>query len=135
MLSGDSQHRFHAGLAGRGQSGGGVQEAFHWRTWGVNDERDGVGRRLVTDSVRSAAGQRHGLASLRGAALHVAVHVLYVEGELAVDDVVGLARIMSMHHRWTATGVHPQVDGEECALVSEAEATTDASSEPSDSFW
>jgi len=82
----------------------------------VDDERDSVARRLIADGVRSAAGQRHRLTGLRGAALHVPVHVLYVEGELAVDDVVDLARIMSMHHRRTAAGVHPEVDGEERAV-------------------
>jgi hypothetical protein len=47
----DSQHRFHAGLAGRSQCGGGVQEAFHRRPWGMDDKGKRVGHRLVTDGV------------------------------------------------------------------------------------
>ena len=63
MLGGDGQHRFHADLAGGGQFGGGMQEALHRRTWGVDDKGDRVARRFVTDGVRSAAGQRHRLTS------------------------------------------------------------------------
>ena len=65
--------------AGRGQCGGGTQEALHRRTGGMDDEGERIGCRLVPDGVPTAAGQRYRLASGRCLAVDVAVLVLNVD--------------------------------------------------------
>ena len=43
------------------------------------------------------------------------VRIADVEGELALEHVVDLARLVPVHHRWPAAGRHPDLDGEDRA--------------------
>ena len=65
--------------------------------------------------MRCLAGKWDHLANTSGHAVRPTTIGLGVEGEFALQHVVDLARSVTMHHRWAATRLHPQVHREQRA--------------------
>ena len=72
-----------------------------------------VGIRLTTDRVGRATGKQHRLADASGDALHRCVLVDGVEGELSLGHVVDLPGSVTMHHRRSTAGCHPDLNREQ----------------------
>ena len=81
----------------------------------MHHERHCVHVGLVADSVRRAARQWNHITRAGSHVPRRTVPVAHIEGELTLEDVVDLARIVSVDHGWTAAGWHADLNGEQVA--------------------
>ena len=103
MARGDGQDGVHARIPAGGERRSGAQEALHRGPRGVHDEGGRVGVRFVADGVRGAAGQRDNRPGCRSPTARATVRILCVEGELALQDQVDLARVVPVSSRYWKT--------------------------------
>jgi hypothetical protein len=112
MVRGHRQHRIHAWFAGASKGRRSAREALHRWARSVHDESDSIGVRFIADRVWCASGKRHDSAGRGLDSPNFRIEP-DVEGELPLNHVVDLARVVPVHDRRSTAGRHPDTNGEQ----------------------
>lgn len=76
----------------------------------MHNEGHRIRIRFVSDGVWSSAGERHSLAHSDSHPLCGCAKSSGVEDEFALDHVINLTGLVTMHHRRTSAWRHPDLD-------------------------